>query len=146
METLKEIQKTAEKLLNLIGLNEPSVSIDEEGRRLTIFVNEGDWFVKQWLPRFLGDFERLLNLAAKRYAAEPVFIDINNYRKKREELIIELARAAARKALATKDSVELPAMNAYERRLVHTELAGRPDVATESIGERKDRRVIIRQI
>jgi len=143
MENLKEIQKIAEKLLNLIGLNEPSIGIDEEGCRLTIFVNEGDWFVKQWLPRFLGDFERIINLSAKRYGIDPVFIDINNYRKKREELIVELARAAARKVLVTKTSVELPAMNAYERRLIHTELAGRPDVATESAGERKDRHVVV---
>jgi len=84
MESLKEIQQLAEKLLNLIGLNEPSVNIDEEGRRLTIFVNEGDWFVKQWLPRFLGDFERVLNLAAKRNEADPVFIDINNDNRRAE--------------------------------------------------------------
>ena len=33
-------------------------------------------------------------------------------------------------------------MNAYERRLVHTELATRPDVKTESIGEGSERHIV----
>ena len=77
---------------------------------------------------------------------EPIFIDVNNYRLKREQLIIELARAAVRKAIATKQDVSLPLMNAYERRLIHLELAGRPDAVTESSGEGRDRYVVIKPI
>jgi spoIIIJ-associated protein len=61
-------------------------------------------------------------------------------------LIGELARAAAKKATATKTEISLPAMNSYERRLVHVELAVRPDVKTESAGEGKERYVIIKPI
>jgi len=144
MNEIKIIRITAEKLLELTGLNDPSVNLDGESRRLSVFVNEGEWFTKNWLLRFLSDLERVLNLVAKKKGTESVFVDVNNYRKKREELIVELARAAARKAAMTKNGVELPVMNAYERRLVHTELAGRPDVATESTGENKDRRVVVK--
>ena len=35
-------------------------------------------------------------------------------------------------------------MPAYERRIIHMELAGRTDIATESIGEEPERKVIIR--
>ncbi|GAH78291.1 unnamed protein product [marine sediment metagenome] len=35
-------------------------------------------------------------------------------------------------------------MPAYERRIIHLELAERDDVTTESIGEEPERRVIIR--
>ena len=73
-------------------------------------------------------------------------LDINNYRREREHLIGEIAKAAARKALMNKQDVELPIMNAYERRLVHMELASRPDVKTESIGEGAERRVVIKPI
>jgi hypothetical protein len=140
------LKQITEKLLILTGLNDPSVSFDNESKRLSVFVNEGEWFTKQWLPRFLGDLERIVNLIEKKHSAENIFVDVNNYRKKREELIIDLARASARKVLTTKADVELPAMNAYERRLVHTELADRPDVKTESIGESKDRRVVVKLI
>ena len=63
METLRT---TAQKLLELLGLGEPSVTVDEEGRRISIFVNEGEWFTKEWLPWFVADFERVLNLIAKK--------------------------------------------------------------------------------
>ena len=70
-------------------------------------------------------------------------VDVNNYRKKREDLIVELGRAAARKAMAEKTKVALPPMNAYERRLVHVELSSRPDIKTESAGEGGERHIII---
>ena len=37
-------------------------------------------------------------------------------------------------------------MNSYERRLVHTALAIHPDVTTESVGEGKERYVVIKPI
>jgi spoIIIJ-associated protein len=61
-------------------------------------------------------------------------------------LILEIAKASAQKVIALKQEVRLPAMNAYERRLIHTELSMRPDVKTESVGEGKDRAVVIRPI
>jgi spoIIIJ-associated protein len=75
-----------------------------------------------------------------------VFLDVNNYREERKTLIAELARAAAKKAVATKNDIPLPTMNSYERRLVHTELAIHPEVKTESMGEGKERYVVIRPI
>jgi spoIIIJ-associated protein len=75
-----------------------------------------------------------------------LFLDINRYRQERENLITELAKAAAKKALATKGEIPLPAMNSYERRLVHVALAVHPDVMTESAGAGKGRYVIIKPI
>ena len=74
----------------------------------------------------------------------PMYVDINNYLANREQLILELAKAAARKVNTAKQSVNLPPMNAYERRLVHLELAMRPDVQTESEGEGLSRHVVVR--
>ena len=140
MEALKT---TTKKLLELIGLNDPSVEIDEAGRRIAIFINEGEW-IRPHVPQLVAELERLLNLVAKRSGCAPIYVDVNGYRRERENLIVELAKAAARKALASKAEVELPAMNAYERRLIHVELAGRPDILTESVGERGSRRVIVK--
>ncbi len=126
-----------------MGLNLPSVEVDPEGRRIAVFVNEGEW-IKKHLPEIVRECERLLNLIGKRQGASPLYLDVNGYRREREGIIVELAKAAARKALASKAEVELPAMNAYERRLIHVELAGRPDILTESTGERGSRRVVVK--
>jgi spoIIIJ-associated protein len=94
----------------------------------------------------ISDLEHLFRLLAKRQNHAGFFVDINNYRKERERIIAELAKAAARKAVMTKSEVRLPAMNAYERRLVHIELSIHPDVRTESEGEGQTRCVIIKPI
>src|SRR3989344_7260623 len=131
-------------ILEMVGFREPSVDFNAENHKVIIFVNEGEW-IKKHLPYLVADFERLANLLAKKHGIEEnLFVDMNNYRKERENIIVELAKAAARKVLITKEEVKLPAMNAYERRLIHVELATRPDVKSESSGEGKDRNVIIK--
>jgi len=74
----------------------------------------------------------------------PVTIDINNYRWQAEQQLRELAHRAAKEAIFTRQPVKLPAMNGYERRIVHTELALRPDINTESEGEDPNRRVVVK--
>ena len=132
-------------MLELVGFTDVSVDAEPEGRRVKIFINEGEW-IKTWVPKLVADLEMLLRLVAKKNNSEFIFVDVNNYRKERERLIVELAKAAARKALLTKAEVSLPAMNAYERRLVHAELSVRPDVKTESVGVGSGRYVIVKPI
>lgn len=132
-------------MLELAGFENPNVDADQESRKLSVFINEGEWF-KKAVPTLLNDINHLIKVVAKKQNLGKVVVDVNNYRLKREWLISELAQAAARKAIATKQEVELPPMNAYERRLVHTELATRPDIKTESAGEGKERRVVIKPI
>jgi spoIIIJ-associated protein len=43
-----------------------------------------------------------------------------------------------------KEAVELPPMNAYERRLVHMKVATKSDLETDSIGEGDERRVVVK--
>lgn len=140
-----QFRNNVEKLIELIGFNEPSLDVDFENRRIALFTNEGPW-LEQWVPRLVHDLEHLVRLMAKRMEGEHFYLDLNNYRKERERLIVELAKAAARKAVSAKEPVRLPAMNAYERRLVHVELAVHPEVTTESTGEGDDRCVIVKLV
>jgi len=71
-------------------------------------------------------------------------IDLNDFRKERNEKIIELTRLVAKKVQSMQKAQVLAPMSAYERRLVHLELATWPDITTESIGEEPRRRVVIR--
>lgn len=142
MEKLEQIIK---ELISKMGFEDFSVNFDSESNRFSLFINDGK-FLEKTLPDFIQDFNFLVKLITKKLDMHPVVIDVNNYRKKREDLILELARAAARKAVATKEEISLPPMNAFERRLIHSELAGRPDLKTESLGEGKERYVIVKPI
>ncbi|MEK7114567.1 MAG: R3H domain-containing nucleic acid-binding protein [Patescibacteria group bacterium] len=142
---MDQLHNNIQKLIELMGFNDFSVSLEPESNRFLIFINDGD-FLKNFLPNFVADFDYVVKLMAKKIGAEMVVVDINNYRRERENLILELARAAARKAAATKQEVALPTMNAYERRLIHMELASHPDIKTESAGEGRDRYVAVKPI
>ncbi|OGY58990.1 MAG: hypothetical protein A3E61_00305 [Candidatus Colwellbacteria bacterium RIFCSPHIGHO2_12_FULL_43_12] len=128
-----------------MGFNSSQLEVTEETRLLSITI-EDEFLNTTRLPSVVLNLNRIARLMAKKMGIEPVVVDVNNYRRERERLIIELAKAAARRAIATKESVNLPAMNAYERRLIHAELSMRPDVATESVGEGKDRFVVVKAI
>jgi len=129
---MEKIQETIKRLLDIAGLTEPVVDVDGAGSRLLIFLNEGEW-IGEWVPRLVADLGHIARTVGRKVGVTGmVYVDVNNYRKERERLIVEIAKAAARKVLVTKADVRLPPMNAYERRLVHTELATRPDVKKES--------------
>lgn len=143
---MEQMQNKIKQLIELMGFEDFSVNFEDESSRFLIFINEGDFF-KKFLPGFVTNLDYLVRLMADKTGEEKaVFIDINNYRKERENLIIELARAAARKASATKEDISLPVMNAYERRLIHLELSSHPDVKTESTGEDRERYIIVKPI
>lgn len=142
------MEQTAEKIkkiFNLLGYNDFEINSDPESRRVSVLINEPLVFQND-VSKTLLAVERLVNLMVKKENGEPVVLDINNYRRERERLIIELAKAAANKVVINKTAVELPPMNAYERRLIHTEIAHKPDLKSESVGEGIDRRVIVRPI
>ncbi len=142
---MEQLKQTIQQILEKIGFKDFSIEIDSENRKISILINDGEW-LKEWLPKLVSEFNYLVNLIYKKTSQESVFVDINNYRKERERLIVELAKAAARKALMTKEEIKLPAMNAYERRLIHVELSTRPDVKTESIGSGLERGVIVKPL
>lgn len=76
---------------------------------------------------------------------EPHFlIDVNDYRSKQIRDIQQKALMMADRARSFQYDVELTPMSAYERLIVHTTLQGAPQVKTESLGEGRNRRVVIK--
>ncbi|OGY66126.1 MAG: hypothetical protein A3A04_01040 [Candidatus Harrisonbacteria bacterium RIFCSPLOWO2_01_FULL_40_28] len=142
---MDQLKSKIDAMLKLMGFEDFSIAEDTENRKISIFVNASP-VMDDKLGAFVGYVDYIARLIARKENFEPIFIDINNYRKDRENIILDLAKAAARRALITKTAIDLPAMNAYERRLIHVELSMRPDVKTESIGEGKLRHVIVRPI
>lgn len=80
----------------------------------------------------------------KTEARNNFIVDINSYRQQKTQLIITQANAAAEQAINEKRAVILQPMSAYERRLIHMELAKNDKVITESSGEGEERKVIVR--
>lgn len=71
-------------------------------------------------------------------------VDVNDYRKSRTNYLVDIARNVAKRVIQTQRAEALLPMNAYERRLVHTELALFKEVQTESIGQEPRRRIVVK--
>ena len=73
----------------------------------------------------------------------PVIVDIEGYRQRRREKVISMARRAASRVRRNGSDYRLPAMSAYERRLVHIALRDDMAVVTHSEGEDPNRYVVV---
>ncbi len=71
-------------------------------------------------------------------------IDVNGYRTRQLKDLETKALMMAERARSFQYDVELSPMSSYERLIVHTALQGAPNVKTESHGEGRNRRVVIK--
>ena len=72
-----------------------------------------------------------------------VLVDVEDYRKRRAERVVEKARTAADAALDSGNEQELEPMDALERKIAHDAVAEIEGVTTESRGEDPDRHVVV---
>ncbi|MDD7464137.1 MAG: RNA-binding cell elongation regulator Jag/EloR [Anaerococcus sp.] len=70
-------------------------------------------------------------------------IDINNYKKRRDDKIIDQADRAARRVLKTKKRWNLKYMNSYERRLAHEQISKYDELTSYSEGQEPNRYVVV---
>lgn len=93
----------------------------------------------------LDSIQYLATLAANKGKDEfyRITLDIENYREKRAETLKTLARRMSDKVLKYRKSFALEPMNAYERRIIHSECQQIPGVTTYSIGDGAERKIVI---
>jgi len=110
-----------------VKTNEPQILIGQQGQ--TLF-----------------EIQRILRMVLNKKTKESFYInlDINEYKKKKVEYLKDLAKSLADQVALNKEQKTLLPMSAYERRIIHTELAQRTDVITESSGDGSDRHIIIK--
>ena len=75
-----------------------------------------------------------------------VELDVENYRERREQSLIELANNMADKAIRTRKAVVLEPMPSSERKVMHHALAKRLDVDTYSEGDKNRRHLVIEPV
>src|SRR3989344_1252969 len=109
-----------------IKVEEPQILIGQEGQ--TLF-----------------ELERILKIILNKKLQESFYLklDINDYKKRKIEYLKKIANELADQVFLTKEKKALPPMPAYERRIIHMELAQRQDVVTGSQGEGINRSVVI---
>ncbi len=123
------------ELLGKLGfeakLNEEKL---EEGLMISIECEDAGRLIGR-RGQTLSDLQYILNRIVQRHEpeAERVTIDVGGYRKEIRDNLVKSAKEAAEKVRRWGDIVELPPMNAYDRRIVHNILKEDTDVETHSV-------------
>jgi len=143
VELLEEIRALVSSVLDAMGF-EARVEVYDAGGFIAADVvpdNTG-LFIGQ-KGETIDALQYLVNVAAfrERPFFKRVVLDAEGYRQRRVEAIQGMAHRTARRAVRERRTVELPPMNAAERRVVHLFLSQNPGVTTESEGSGVNRRV-----
>ena len=119
------------------GLGMIEQVLDVEGEDLGILIGRRG--------QTLMSLQYILNLILSKKTGRRVAygVDVDGYRRRREEALVSLAKRTASRVRGTGRSVTLEPMPPNERRIVHLALADDPAVLTVSIGEGEARKVAI---
>ena len=144
---LKAIKEITDKLFELLEVKvESKIEKDkEETYHVDIKTEEGGILIG-FHGEILRSIKHFLTLSLFKKFGEwvSVLVDVNDYWVKREEDLKDLARKTAERVVATGEPVSLPFLTAAERRIIHLTLSSHPQVSSESEGEGKERRVVVR--
>ena len=95
----------------------------------------------------LEAIQELTRLAVGRRLDERirVIVDVEDYRKRREDRLVQKATEIAKRVARSGREEELEPMNPYERKLVHDAVAAVAGVESSSRGEEPNRFVVVRK-
>ena len=145
----EQIKQQIEKLLELLGVQGRVVIEDRAGKlAYNIRTEDSSVLIGQY-GGHLAALQHIARLLVRKSMSpedsSPEFIlDVEDYRKSRDEFLVELARQAAARVRETKQTLILKPMNGYDRFVIHTQLSESSDLITESTGEEPERRVVIK--
>jgi spoIIIJ-associated protein len=146
-EELKEkIEKEVKEFFSKMGFEvELKISTKESSFKIDVQTKEFQVLIGE-KGKTLLELQHLLNAILKKKINNEIFVDLDiaGYKERKIKYLKELAKAVADEVALTKKEKILEPMPAYERRIIHLELASRSDVTTESIGKEPNRRVIIK--
>jgi len=93
----------------------------------------------------LASLQHIVNLIVGRREGQHhrIAIDVENYRGRREEQLRDVADRAAKRVIQSGKIIQLEAMPAIERRVVHMALLENAKVRTQSVGVEPNRRIVV---
>ena len=147
-EEEQKIKELVEKIISLMGLEldtyveerEHDFFVNVTGTDSALFIGKrGDS-----IEEFQTIVNNIYNKNKPREEIKRITVDSNNYVVKREETLTNLAKRTAGKVVREHKDFKFEAMNSYERRIIHSALAGHDKVITESYGKEPNRYVMVK--
>ena len=146
--TKAKLDEILKNIFEITNENDIEYTIEKVNNQMLLNINgEKIAHLIGYKGKTIESLQSLLNAMLQREDEEyaKVFVEINGYKKQKEEKLRRLANKMADNVIRFRKPIKLEPMSAYERLIIHKELANRKDVETESIGEEPRRRVVIKK-
>lgn len=122
-----DVTESEESIDVVINSEDPGLIIGHHGDTLDSI----QLVLSLMLAKKLGEFKR-------------VSVEVGDYKKNRSDYLKNLAAQTKDRALSEGQEIFLPNLKSWERREVHMYLTDDPDVISESVGEGKDRTLVVK--
>lgn len=142
----EEVRSVLEELLKKMKINYQINKVEWEDSRVRInIVGKDMGLLIGRKGETLNSLQFIVGLIVNRGRQEKirVVLDVEDYRKKKEESLEALALRLSDRVKKTRKNVVMRPMSSQERRIVHTTLQGDPQVTTYSMGDEPNRKVVI---
>lgn len=143
---LGTIKKTTQKLFEMLQIQgEVAVTEAEDGVNVVLQTEESGIVIGHH-----GETLEALQLVLSLVTAEElgkftrIALEVGDWRKSREEYLKSLATSSKEKALAEGKEVTLPLLRSWERRVIHLMFQDDKEVTSESVGEGKERVLVVK--
>ncbi|MEM6997311.1 MAG: R3H domain-containing nucleic acid-binding protein [Patescibacteria group bacterium] len=138
-------QKYTEDLMSFFGLNVPvETVIENDIIKLSVPANDISGSLIGTKADTLIAFQNIINSALRSQGHDVrANLDIAGYKRDRQAKLAEKAKHWVERAVEKGEDLELNPMNSADRRVVH-QVASDMGIQTESIGEGRERRVLLK--
>lgn len=150
LKKTNEYDKAAEYVKSIIlglGMESCEVEVFADDEEISFDVSCGDDYgiVIGRRGETLDAIQYLARMVANKGSSgyKRVSVNVGDYREKRAQVLIALAKKNAARAVRTGRNIVLEPMNPYERRIIHTAVQDVEGATSYSTGVDLDRRVII---
>lgn len=147
MDRSATVKQEAEELLSKM-ISSFEVEVEEDGDVSHVIIKTEDD-----APTVIGRhgetiraIQKILEVILYKKLGEPlhILVNVNDYREKQKERLEGIASQMVEKTQATKRASHLRGLSSYERKVVHEYVTENyPEVTTYSIGEGRDRHLVI---
>lgn len=146
MKNEKIIKDTIQELFDLLGI-EGTFTLEEKDDMINIVLETQDTgIVIGHHGDILESLQLVLALCVSKKLGEfhRISLEVGDYKKNRTMYLESLAQTTRERVLEEGSEIVLPELKSWERRVVHLLFQEDKEVASESMGEGKDRVLVVK--
>lgn len=146
MKNEKVIKDTIQELFDLLGI-EGAFTLEEKDDMIQVVLETQDTgIVIGHHGDILESLQLVLALCVSKKLGEfhRISLEVGDYKKNRTMYLESLAQTTRERVLEEGSEIVLPELKSWERRVVHLLFQEDKEVASESMGEGKDRVLVVK--